>query len=201
MPAGGVRPCCLMEIVMTGTRGPLPKPTALKLLEGNPGKRALNLADGVNPRIEIPSAPRHLGKEARKEWRRITPLLEELGLISGLDRAALALYCQAVGRLSELEEAFNGMVAKHESDGLSYPDAVFAASRSQTPSGYEQQSVIVQLIGAHRLQVHRHLAHFGLSPAARARVQPSNYLQPDLPGFEPTPEKPTGFARFAVVGR
>lgn len=184
---------------MTGTRGPLPKPTALKLLEGNPGKRALNLSDGVNPRVEIPSPPKHLGIEARKEWKRISPLLEDLGLISGLDRAALALYCQAVGRLSELEMAFNGKVQAKVDAGMSYFDAVFDASRTITPSGYEQQSVIVNLIAGHRLQVHRHLMHFGLSPAARARVQPSNYAQPSLPGFEPAPNaSPQGFAQFAT---
>lgn len=186
---------------MTGMRGPLPKPTALKLLEGNPGKRALNLSDGVNPRVEIPSPPKHLGVEAKKEWKRIAPLLEELGLISGLDRAALALYCQAVGRLSELEMAFNGKVQGHVNEGMSYPDAVFAASRVVTPSGYEQQSVIVNLIAGHRLQVHRHLAHFGLSPAARARVQPSNYVQPSLPGIDPAPSQnaASGFAKFSLV--
>lgn len=180
-----------------GNRGPMPKPDALKRLEGNPGKRALNLADGVNPPIEVPPAPRHLGKEAAKEWKRITPHLEELGLISAIDRAALALYCQAYGRLSELEEAFKGMVASHVDAGMNYVDAVFAASRTKTPSGYEQQSVIVNLISSHRLQVHRHLMHFGLSPAARARVQPSNYLQTELPGFESKPSAPaTGFAQF-----
>lgn len=187
---------------MTGSRGPLPKPAALKLLEGNAGKRPLDLAAGVNPRIEIPSPPKHLGVEAKKEWRRITPLLEELGLISGLDRAALALYCQAVGRLSELETAFNGMVAKRVAEGMDYSDAVYAASYSVTPSGYAQQSVIVQLIKGHRDQVNRYLMHFGLSPAARGRVQPSNYVQPSLPGMEPKPESPaSGFARFSVVGR
>ena len=90
----------------------------MKLLEGNPGKRSLNLSEGVNPRVEIPSAPKHLGIEARKEWKRITPLLEELGLVSGLDRTALALYCQAVGRLSELETAFNGQVARLVDEGI-----------------------------------------------------------------------------------
>lgn len=187
---------------MTGPRGPLPKPTALKVLEGNPGKRALNLADGVNPRVEIPTAPKHLGREARKEWVRIAPLLEELGLISGLDRAALALYCQAVGRLWELETAFNGKVKLLVDQGVEYSDAVYRTSFTATPSGYEQQSVLVQLIGSHRLQVHRHLAHFGLSPAARARVQPSNYVQPSLPGMEPGPgAQPAGFAMFAVGSR
>ncbi|MBS0427596.1 MAG: phage terminase small subunit P27 family [Proteobacteria bacterium] len=183
---------------MTGSRGPLPKPAALKLLEGNAGKRPLDLAAGVNPRIEIPSAPKHLGQEARKEWKRITPLLEELGLISGLDRSALALYCQAVGRLAELETAFNGQVARMVDEGMLYADAVYKASYSVTPSGYAQQSVIVQLIGKHRDQVNRYLMHFGLSPAARGRVQASNYVQPTLPGIDPKPEQPAGFAMFAV---
>lgn len=186
---------------MTGTRGPLPKPVALKLLEGNPGKRSLDLSDGVNPRVQIPSAPKHLGPEARKEWKRITPLLEELGLISGLDRTALALYCQAAGRLAELETAFNGKVDRLVDAGkavkVSYADAVYEASHAVTPSGYAQQSVIVQLIRSHREQVNRYLMHFGLSPAARGRVQASNYVQPDLPGIQPTPQPRTGFARFA----
>ena len=181
---------------MTGSRGPLPKPVALKVLEGNAGKRALDLAAGVNPRIEVPSAPKHLGIEARKEWKRITPLLEELGLISGLDRAALALYCQATGRLAELETAFNGQVARHVAGGMDYADAVYHTSHSVTPSGYAQQSVMVQLIKSHRDQLNRYLMHFGLSPAARGRVQASNYVQPELPGFEKVAQAPTGFAMF-----
>jgi len=185
---------------MTGSRGPLPKPAALRALEGNPGKRALNLAEGINPQVEIPTAPKHLSQEARKEWKRITPFLEELGLISGLDRAALALYCQAVGRLSELETAFNGKVDRYVADEkMAYADAVYAASYSVTPSGYAQQSVIVQLIKSHREQVNRYLMHFGLSPAARGRVQASNYVQPTLPGIEPAPTSaPQGFAQFAA---
>lgn len=184
-----------------GQRGPLPKPTALKVLEGNPGKRALNLSDGVNPRVEIPAPPKHLSPEARKEWKRITPILEELGLISGLDRAALGLYCQSVGRLSELETAFNGKVKLLQNEkGIDYADAVYQASYAVAPSGYAQQSVIVQLIRAARTDVHRYLMHFGLSPAARARVQPSNYVDPTLPlpGMEQQPT--SGFAKFGVVG-
>lgn len=187
---------------MTGSRGPLPKPQALKALEGNPGKRSLNLAEGINPRVEIPSIPKHLGPEARKEWKRITPLLEELGLISGLDRAALALYCQAVGRLTDLETSFNSKVDLKVSEGMPYADAVYEASHSITPSGYAQQSVLTQLIKSQREQVNRYLMHFGLSPAARGRVQPSNYVQPTLPGIEPAPNAantPTGFAKFTLV--
>ena len=86
---------------------------------------------------------------------------------------------------------------------MTYPDAVYAASYSVTPSGYAQQSVIVQLIKSHREQVNRYLMHFGLSPAARGRVQASNYVQPTLPGIEPAPNGQSiqqGFARFASNG-
>lgn len=184
---------------MNGSRGPLPTPDALKKLRGNPGKRVLDMSDGINPMNQIPSVPKHLGIEARKEWKRITPELLDLGLITGLDRAALALYCQAVGRLSELETAFNGMVDRFvEVEKLTYADAVYKASYSVTPSGYVQQSVIVQLLGKHREQVNRYLMHFGLSPAARGRVQASNYVQPTLPGIDPVPASaPQGFAQFA----
>ena len=39
------------------------------------------------------------------EWRRVTPLLSTLGLLSRIDRAALAMYCEAWGRWVEAEEA------------------------------------------------------------------------------------------------
>ena len=182
---------------MNGKRGPLPKPTALKLMAGNPGKRPLNMSDGVNPRVEVPSIPKHLGKAAVKEWKRITPILEELGLVSGLDVAALSLYCQAYGRWVELETAFNAKVSVRVDAGAEVHDAVLAASIDMTPSGYKQQSVMVQLIRSHREEVNRYLSHFGLSPAARSRVTPSNFVQVSLPGMEASLSLVSGFARFA----
>ena len=184
---------------MTGTRGPLPKPYALRLLEGNPGKRSLNLADVINPKVEVPTAPKHLGRDARKEWARITPLLEELGLISGLDRAALALYCDAVGRLSEYQTAFNSKVKLLVDQGTDYADAVYKASYTTTQSGYEQQSVIRQLIKSQAEQVNRYLGHFGLSPAHRGRVQASTHVQSD--SADGAPSVRTGFAQFQVVSK
>jgi len=183
----------MAQVHALGSRGPLPNP-----MSDRTKNRALDLTAGINPRIEIPSPPKHLGIEARKEWKRITPLLEELGLISGLDRSALALYCQAAGRLAELETSFNGKVNAKVDAGMEYPDAVYEVSYSVTPSGYAQQSVIVQLIKSQREQLNRYLMHFGLSPAARGRVQASNYVQPELPGMDPKPEaKAQGFAMFS----
>src|SRR5512138_3920234 len=75
-------------------RGRKAKPTALKELEGNPGKRKLNYKE-PKPEVVIPSCPNHLKGVARQEWNRITKELAKLKLITVVDRAALAAYCTA----------------------------------------------------------------------------------------------------------
>jgi phage terminase small subunit len=42
-----------------------------------------------------PTCPRHLSREAKVEWRRITRELKHLGLLTKIDRAALAIYVRA----------------------------------------------------------------------------------------------------------
>ena len=61
-------------------------------------RRAVGRLDDLQPLVEVPNCPAHLLPEARKEWKRITPELERYGLVSKLDRASLALYCQAWAR-------------------------------------------------------------------------------------------------------
>lgn len=90
-----------------GARGPKPLPANVHLLKGNPSKLAFSeLADSVDPAIEVPGVPRHLWPEARKEWRRISQELVANRLISKLDRAALALYCQWWAKWVWAEEQF-----------------------------------------------------------------------------------------------
>jgi len=83
--------------------GPTPKPTVLKILAGNPGKRKLNDSE-PKPLVIKLNAPRYLNDLARAEWRRIMPELCRLGLFSLVDRASLAAYCQAYGDWLEAEE-------------------------------------------------------------------------------------------------
>ena len=49
------------------TRGRKPTPTAIKELEGNPGKRALNERE-PKPQKKAPACPKWLEEEAKKEW-------------------------------------------------------------------------------------------------------------------------------------
>src|SRR5262245_43390469 len=84
-------------------RGRKPTPTHLKLLAGNPGKRTLNLHE-PRPAQRIPQCPAHLDGEARKAWRRITKQLFAMGVLTTVDRDALAVYCQAWSRWVQAEE-------------------------------------------------------------------------------------------------
>lgn len=82
-------------------RGRKPKPTKLKKLEGV-------RTDRINKNEPQPGAgkvtcPGFLSKEAKAEWRRIAPELTRLGLLTPLDRAAFAAYCQNYGRWVEVE--------------------------------------------------------------------------------------------------
>lgn len=51
-------------------RGRKPKPTAMKVLEGNPGKRQLNSKE-PKPVKKAPRCPNWLEDEAKKEWKRM----------------------------------------------------------------------------------------------------------------------------------
>ena len=105
-------------------RGRRPKPTRLKVLTGNPGKRPLN-ADEPQPEATIPDCPPELSPVARKEWDRFVAELGALRMLTHLDRAALAAYCAAYALWAEANEAIqkygvDGQVAV----GLSDPVAL-----------------------------------------------------------------------------
>ena len=76
-----------------GARGPKPLPDNVKAFTGTARRpmRAADLADGVHPEVGLPSMPAHLSAEARKEWKRITPLLLELNLLTKIDRSVRGL--------------------------------------------------------------------------------------------------------------
>ena len=134
------------------TRGRKPKPTALKVLEGNPGKRPLNEHEPVPPKAAI-RCPAWLEPEAKKEWRRLAPALEAMGILTTVDISAFAGYCQAYARWKEAEE----FISKHGS--------IF-----QTPSGYVQQVPQVSIAQQNLKIMQSFCSEFGLTPATRSRI-------------------------------
>lgn len=160
-----------------GARGPKPQSNVVKLLRGNPGRRTIDLSEGVQPEVAVPSIPAHLSKEARKEWKRITVELEALGLISRLDRAALALYCQAWARLVLVEMELEKRRAAAEAAGENEFDAVFV---QKTPTGFDRDSRLINMVRDLQKDVDRYQASFGLSPSSRSKVKASDNRQGSL---------------------
>lgn len=134
------------------SRGPAPKPTVLKQLAGNPGKRPLN---GEEPQIAsgAPTCPRHLSAAARREWKRVVHILADAGVVTQVDRAILSLYCQAYGRWVDAENA----LAKGD-------------LTEETPNGMVVQSAYLQIATKAMENVKRFAEQLGMTPASRSRI-------------------------------
>jgi P27 family predicted phage terminase small subunit len=140
-------------------RGRKPKPTAMKLVQGNPGKRAIN---GSEPKPEpgIPSCPDHLHGAAREEWDRIVVELSKIGLLTLADRAAIAAYCTAYGRWVDAELLVAKTLCYKHGDLIKVNPAVRIAHDAM-------------------VLMHKYLSEFGLSPASRARLHTTEPTEED----------------------
>jgi len=134
-------------------RGRKPKPTTIKRLEGNPGKRPLNNNEPIPPKGEL-KCPSWLLPEAKKEWKRLAPTLEAMGVLTMADLTEFIGYCQAFARWKEAED----FITQHGS--------IF-----KTPSGYIQQVPQVSIAQQNLKIVQSFCADFGLNPATRSRLQ------------------------------
>lgn len=143
------------------TRGAKPKPTALKLIQGNPGKRALPKNEPKPKPIKSPRPPVSLGDAAKKEWNRVTKELASLGLVSNLDTSALAAYCIAFERFKEANEALREVAKK---------DPLFKGMMIKTTGGNWIQNPLVGVARRAADDMLKFAAEFGMTPSARSRV-------------------------------
>lgn len=167
-------------------RGRKPTPTALKLIAGNPGKRKLR-TDEFRPYAEVPRAPKHLKGEALKEWRRVTTELDRYGMISAVDRGALAMLCTCWGRYVHAEEMIEQAATK---DPGSYGMFV------KTPNKFDVQSPWLAVSNKAMEQYKVFCSEFGLTPSARSRL-PTSTTQ--MPLFDVKAEQGTGTAGPVAV--
>ena len=132
--------------------GRKPTPTALKLVKGNPGKRALPKAEAVVALSE-PTPPAFLSDDAKVEWGRVCSALYSAGLMTELDRAALAAYAQSYGRWAQAERELSLM-----------------ALTVSTTNGNDIQNPLVGIANKAKADMVRYAAEFGMTPSARSRV-------------------------------
>ena len=135
-------------------KGRKPKPTVLKVLDGNPGKRPLNQREPKAPQ-GFPEAPTWLDAEAQAEWERVTIDLQEMGLLSRADRPALAAYCTAWSRWVEAES-----MVKKLGPILKSPD-----------KGFPMKSPNLTIADQAMESMRKFMVEFGLTPSSRSRIK------------------------------
>lgn len=130
--------------------GPPKTPTALSLVRGNPGKRALPKNEPT-PEVSEPDVPEYLPEIAKTEWRRVCPLLAALGLMSAIDLQVLAAYCACC---SDEQEAMAKQAGK--------------ATVLKTHNGNFVQSPFISMIRQARADKVRYMGELGMTPSSRA---------------------------------
>ncbi|HIW78115.1 MAG TPA: phage terminase small subunit P27 family [Candidatus Bilophila faecipullorum] len=136
--------------------GRKPLPTQVKLLRGTAQRCRMN-PDEPAPDPSLPDAPTHLSPEAREEWDRVAGELYDLGVLSAVDRAALAAYCQAYGRWVAAEREL-----RREDGSMNLI--------SVTSNGNVIQNPLVGIANKSLELMHKYLTEFGMSPSSRTRV-------------------------------
>lgn len=141
--------------------GPPPKPTHLKLIAGNPGKRALNKAEAKVP-LAIPEPPPELSAEARQEWDQMSLRLLAAGLLTAIDKAVLVGYCQAYGRWRQAERVLAEMAKR---------DQLTLGLMIKTTNGNAIPNPMLGTANKAMSDMIRYGLELGMSPAARSRVR------------------------------
>jgi P27 family predicted phage terminase small subunit len=135
-------------------------PTHLRLLKGNPSKRPIPAEPEPQIPENMPQPPAFLAPLAQDEWWTVGPELFRLGLLTSVDCAAFAAYCQAyadwraarevLASMAERDAATHGLLVKRVSDGSAVRNPLLAIAASAASD------------------MVRYASEFGLTPLARA---------------------------------
>lgn len=147
-----------------GRRGPKPDTKAIGSKHVYRRKKAAQAAPKLP--TEAPDCPAGLSREAKAEWTRVVENLELMGVVTKIDRAMLAIYCQQWAEVLELNALIKtqGRVTKGST-----------GSKVSNPLIKQRDAAMDRLLEI--------AEQFGFTPAARSR------LNADPPGPRPKPEE------------
>lgn len=130
-----------------GRRGPPPEPTALKLLKGNPGKRAINHDEPKLPEAKA-KPPKGLTGRALKVWKEMAGDLVTAGVLKSGDGPVFRVYCELVADV----ESYTALCRK-------------VGAENATKLGYPKRLDIA------RKQLREYSAILGLNPSSRSALK------------------------------
>jgi P27 family predicted phage terminase small subunit len=111
-----------------------------------------------------PRMPAHLGAEARKEWKRVLPMLLQRDSLTDADATVLSLYAETFARW---------VAAKQEVAERGLTIEVTVLDRNGTPIISRKANPALRIAENCERSLRSFLRELGLTPAARERVVPA----------------------------
>ena len=132
--------------------GRKPKPTALRILHGNPSKRPLNKNEPEFGDV-VSSPPTNLDEVGLLEWERIVPALDNAGVLKDVDIMAIAGYCEHFSRwdIATKEIHKKGYIVK-------------------SPSGYPMNNPYIGIANKSFEAMMKVMSEFGMTASSRAKI-------------------------------
>lgn len=131
------------------------KPTPLKVIQGTQRADRINHNEPT-PEPQIPKPPEHLHGESLIEWERVSKELYKIGLLSEIDRSALAAYCVVWARWADAEHKLK-------------TEPLVIVSKNGQPFQNPTLGIANRSLDLMR----SYLSEFGMTPSSRSRVTAS----------------------------
>jgi len=152
-------------------RGRKPKPTKLKELEGNPGRRALP-TDEPQTVPGLPPCPEFLDEDAKSVWQVTGKYLADAGILGQQDALSFAFYCIVVTMAVEAYQRIKaeGALLNPPSENLDQMMLGEGAKRREVDPGRKQRNPQLEILNKCIEQILKFSAEFGLTPSSRSRI-------------------------------
>jgi P27 family predicted phage terminase small subunit len=144
-------------------------PTHLKLIRGNPGKRALPTEPEPEIPENMPEPPPFLTGYAADEWWLTGPRLVRLGVLTSVDLQVFAAYCQSYATWRTAVETFNAMAERDPTTG---------GLLVKRQDGNAARNPLLAIAASAASDMVRYAGEFGLTPLARGRIASGGGYEP-----------------------
>lgn len=155
--------------------GPSPKPTALRLIEGTDrrgrqGKAPIDRSKEPMAPDGVPTPPQELSEEVQKVWDKLVQDLEAMNMLTGVDSMQMMAYCEAAAlHMRASRTIAQSPILVQGDKGLVINKAILVREKAAK-------------------DLLRFAQEFGLTPAARTRVEVARRALPERDDENPFTE-------------
>lgn len=147
-------------------------PSHLKMVKGNPGKRAVSDKE-PSPPPGIPPAPAHLSAHARTVWPQVAKMLGDMGVLTKADGFALERLCEAYADWRMARESLQKSITYKTRDNKSRTFAkggkLHYLTWGENGPMLRARPELAQIAAADKRLIDA-LRDFGLTPESRSKV-------------------------------